>query len=565
MSAWRSIFHLVKVKTTLYLPKRTYGFNSNEFGLENFKNRSKYIFVTGGVISGIGKGITTSFIGAILKAHGISVTAIKIDPYINIDAGTFSPYEHGEVYVLDDGSEVDLDLGNYERLLGVRLTCDNNITTGKIYNSVISKERQGKYLGRTVQIIPHITDEIQQVILEVGNRIDDSENSEHKICLVEVGGIVGDIESMPFLEAIRQLQTRIGSDNYCHIHVSLLPTTVEGETKTKPTQSSVRQMKSQGLDPNFIVSMPNLENVFQIIPKLCEQNIVEKICETLKMPKLEVTPLIDVWKKFSQRCVSLKSELPIALVGKYITLKDAYYSIMSALFHAGVHHGCKIKVNWVNAEDLTESSAAEHSDKHAEAWRLLKEAHGVIIPGGFDKRGFEGMCVAAKYCRVNKIPFFGICLGFQAMIVEFGRNQLGLTDANSTEFDPVTTHPLVVEMPEFNPQHKGGTMRLGLRKTVFTKTDCISYQLYGSKSCIFERHRHRFEFNLIYKKLFDEKEFCFVGNDETGERMEIGELKEKDHPFYIGVQYHPEFLSRPLTPSPLFLGFIKSSIHHLQT
>lgn len=549
---------------------------------------SKFVFVTGGVISSVGKGIATSFIGAILKSYGHRVTAIKIDPYINIDAGTFSPYEHGEVFVLNDGAEVDLDLGNYERMLDICLTKNNNITTGKIYDLVINNERQGRYLGKTVQVIPHITDAIQNWLYLVASaHALEGDSSSPNICMVEVGGVVGDIESMPFLEAIRQFQNAVGRQNFCHIHLSPILKTIEGEQKTKPTQMSIRQIRSLGIHPDFIfcrgeqevndsaknkislfcdtppsniISMPNMPSIFALLPIFHKQNIVASICARLQLNPPVESPLIYEWFDFAKKCDEVKASLVVAIVGKYVSFKDAYHSIASALFHASIYCNRSLIINWISSEHLETSHELSNKPQFEDAWKKLKNSSGVLVPGGFDKRGVVGKFLAIQYCRENRIPVLGICLGLQVMIIEFARNVLNLEEADSTEMNLSTRHPVVIDMPEFNPEKKGGTMRLGVRKTLLLQNHSHTVKLYNTSACLFERHRHRFEFNINYKPQFEEAGLLFVGHDETATRMEIVELPESLHPFFVGVQFHPEFLSRPLSPAPLFIGLIRASI-----
>ncbi|KAF1743148.1 hypothetical protein MXB_4245, partial [Myxobolus squamalis] len=540
----------------------------NEFKISEsvIRKASKYIFITGGVISGLGKGVTTSFLGALMKAHGYNVTAVKIDPYINIDAGTFSPYEHGEVFVLDDGAEVDLDLGNYERMLDIRLSRANNITTGKVYDKVIKNERA---------VVPHVTDEIQSLLLGFSNL----ENVEHTLRDSSVGGVVGDIEGMPFLEAIRQLQYSLGRENYCQIHLSLVPMvlitlntqTVDGEPKTKPTQMSVRNMRTIGLHPDFVISFPNMKNLYNLMPKLIEQNIVGRIYERLNLPPPIQTPVINQWLDLSQklRCQNVTKKVVISIVGKYTLLIDAYHSIIASLSHSALFFDHKISINWVQSGHLDISCKESDKNAYHEAWEKLRSSQGIVIPGGFDNRGTQGKILAIQYARENNVPILGICLGLQLMIVEFARNVLYLDDADSVELNADTLNPVIIEMPEFNPSQKGGTMRLGLKKTIFSTKQSHACRLYGTPDFIFERHRHRYEFNINYKSKFEEAGMMFAGHDESGKRMEIIELpgmrimclfKENNHPYFVGVQYHPEFLSRPFSPAPLFKGLIMSSI-----
>uniref|UniRef100_A0A8C2DA42 CTP synthase n=1 Tax=Cyprinus carpio TaxID=7962 RepID=A0A8C2DA42_CYPCA len=457
----------------------------------------KYILVTGGVISGIGKGIIASSVGTILKSCGLHVTAIKIDPYINIDAGTFSPYEHGEVFVLDDGGEVDLDLGNYERFLDIRLTRDNNLTTGKIYQSVINKERNGDYLGKTVQVVPHITDAIQEWVMRQAKVSVDDDGIEPEVCVIELGGTVGDIESMPFIEAFRQFQFKVKRENFCNIHVSLVP-----------------QVGNNHFYYRFVLS-----------DRLLEQT-------------------------------------SIALVGKYTKLSDSYASVIKALEHSALAINYKLEVKYIDSADLEPAALQEEPVKYHEAWQKLCSADGVLVPGGFGVRGTEGKIQAINWARKRKKPFLGVCLGMQLAVCEFARNVLGWEDANSTEFDPETKHPVVIEMPEHNPGQMGGTMRLGKRRTLFKSTSSVLRKLYGDAEYVDERHRHRFEVNPELKHHFEDRGFRFVGQDLEGERMEIIELQ--DHTYFVGVQYHPEFTSRPIKPSPPYFGLLLAASGKLQ-
>ncbi|TXG71417.1 hypothetical protein EZV62_006352 [Acer yangbiense] len=583
----------------------------------------KYVLVTGGVVSGLGKGVTASSIGVLLKACGLRVTSIKIDPYLNTDAGTMSPFEHGEVFVLDDGGEVDLDLGNYERFLDIKLTRDNNITTGKIYQSVIDKERKGDYLGKTVQVVPHITDAIQEWIERVAMIPVDGKEGPADVCVIELGGVIGDIESMPFIEALGQFSYRVGPGNFCLIHVSLVPVlSVVGEQKTKPTQHSVRGLRGLGLTPNIlacrstkaleenvktklsqfchvpaenIVTLYDVPNIWHIPLLLKDQKAHEAILKVLNlkwfallaidcipMLMLQHLPLllyycIDIsmicsvgrkpdlgeWKARTKICDVLHDTVKIAMVGKYTGLSDAYLSVLKALLHASVACHRKLIVEWVAAGDLEDSTAKEAPDVYKAAWELLKGADGILVPGGFGDRGVQGKIFAAKYARENKVPFLGICLGMQIAVIEFARSILGLCDANSTEFDPKTSNPCVIFMPEGSKTHMGGTMRLGSRRTYFEVADCKSAKLYGNASYVDERHRHRYEVNPDMVSQLENAGLSFVGRDESGRRMEIVELPS--HPYFVGVQFHPEFKSWPGKPSALFLGLIAAACGHLET
>lgn len=541
----------------------------------------KYILVTGGVISGIGKGVVTSSIGALLKACNLRVTAIKIDPYINIDAGTFSPYEHGEVFVLDDGCEVDLDLGNYERFLDTHLKAANNITTGKIYQLVINKERQGSYLGKTVQIVPHITDAIQQWI-ELTAKGDDP-SREPEVCLIELGGTIGDIEGMPFIEALRQLQRRVKRDNFCCCHVNLVPCIgASRELKTKPTQASVSKLRSYGLYPDMIVcrseiaitdvikdkisnfcdveaervfSLPDLKTIYRVPLELQKQGMIQAISECLKINAC-VCDRLKKWSDISEIALNAEETIQIALVGKYTSLGDCYASVVKSLEHACYHYLAKPIIKYID------STLLEQADNNS-TWDELKSSHCLLVPGGFGTRGVEGKINAIKWARENKIPFLGICLGFQMAVVEYSRNVLMIDNAHSTEFDSTEKPiiPMVVEMLEYqDPEKKmGGTMRLGLRKTKFVTKDSLLRKLYSDVDTIEERHRHRYEINELHVKALEDAGLRFVGKNEDGSRMEILELDEQTHPYFVAVQYHPEYLSRPFRPSPPYKGLIAAA------
>jgi len=545
----------------------------------------KYVLVTGGVVSGLGKGITASSIGVLLKACGWRVTSIKIDPYLNTDAGTMSPFEHGEVFVLDDGGEVDLDLGNYERFLDITLTKDNNITTGRIYESVIERERRGDYLGKTVQVVPHITDAIQDWIERVAHIPVDGREGSPDVCVIELGGTVGDIESMPFIEALRQFQFRVGPQNFCVVHVSLVPVLgVVGEQKTKPTQHSVQVLRSLGLNPQLlavrsqdpvldavrqklalfchvkpenVLNMHDVSNIWHVPLILKAQSAHTTICQQLGLPGSDAMD-ISSWKnKIAERWDMLTESVNIALIGKYTGLQDAYLSVIKALQHACLSVNLRLQVTWVEASNLEESVAVEDVDAYNSSWESLESANGILVPGGFGDRGIEGKILAAHYARTHNVPYLGICLGMQVAVIDFARSVLSLEGANSTEFDKTTPHPAVVFMPEGSLSHKGGTMRRGSRRTALQTMDCITAKLYQSERFIDERHRHRYEVNPALVDRLEENGLRFVGRDETGTRMEIAELcDEGSHPFFVAVQFHPEFKSRPQRPSPLFLGFI---------
>ncbi|RZB60328.1 CTP synthase [Glycine soja] len=558
----------------------------------------KYVLVTGGVVSGLGKGVTASSIGLLLKACGLRVTAIKIDPYLNTDAGTMSPFEHGEVFVLDDGGEVDLDLGNYERFIDIKLTRDNNITTGKIYQasclcldfrSVIDKERKGDYLGKTVQVVPHITDAIQDWIERVAHIPVDGMIGPADVCVVELGGTIGDIESMPFIQALGQFSYRVGAGNFCLVHVSLVPVlNVVGEQKTKATQHSVRALRGQGLTPHIlacrstmvldenakgklsqfclipaenIVTLYDVPNIWHIPLLLRDQKAHEAMFKVLNLHGVAKEPNLEEWTCRAESSDLLYEPVRIALVGKYTCLSDSYLSILKALLHASVDCQKKLVVDWIPASNLETATAKGNHDAYKAAWKLLKGADGVLVPGGFGDRGVQGKIIAAKYARENRIPFLGICLGMQIAVIEFARSVLGVQDANSTEFEPHTKSPYIIFMPEGSKTHMGGTMRLGSRRTYFQTKECKSAKLYGCKSFIDERHRHRYEVNPDLVACLENAGLSFTGKDETGQRMEILELP--NHPYFIGAQFHPEFKSRPGKPSPLFLGFIGAACGQL--
>ncbi|XP_078513793.1 CTP synthase 2 isoform X1 [Lissotriton helveticus] len=546
----------------------------------------KYILVTGGVISGIGKGIIASSIGTILKSCGLRVTAIKIDPYINIDAGTFSPYEHGEIFVLDDGGEVDLDLGNYERFLDISLYKDNNITTGKIYQHVINKERHGDYLGKTVQVVPHITDAIQEWVIKQAQVPVDSDRREPQICVIELGGTIGDIEGMAFVEAFRQFQFRVKRDNFCNIHVSLVPQpTPTGEQKSKPTQNSVRALRGLGLSPDLIVcrsakpvEMPVKEKIsmfchvepeqvifvhdvtstYRVPVLLEEQGIIKYFKQRLNLPIDErPTDLLLKWKRMADRYERMMQNCSIALVGKYTKLSDCYASVFKALEHSAMSINHKLNLMYIDSVELEESTKNEDPVKYHKAWEKLCKANGILVPGGVGIRGTEGKLQAISWARKRKIPFLGVCLGMQLAVVEFARNCLNWEDANSTEFEPNTRYPVVINIPEYHPGETVDSVRLGKRRTVFKTEDSVLRKLYGNVPVIEERHRHRYEVNPEFIHHFEDKGLKFVGHDTEGQRMEVVELQ--DHPYFVGVQFHPEFLSRPMKPSPPYIGLLMAA------
>lgn len=531
---------------------------------------TKYIFFTGGVVSSVGKGVTAAAIGRMLKERGFQVAAQKLDPYINVDPGTMSPYQHGEVYVLDDGAETDLDLGHYERFIDNSLTRVCNVTTGQVYAEVIAKERHGDYLGGTIQVIPHITNEIKRRIALV----DRTTNAE--IVLVEVGGTVGDIESLPFLEALRQLRYDVGRENAIFIHVTWLPHIgATGELKTKPTQHSVRELRSIGIQPDIIVARSDYPiaddlrekialfcdverqavvpmvttNVLYEIPLLVEKaGLGEYLLKRLGLEARKQPDWSD-WNRLVEEVRRSKPRIRIALVGKYVELQDAYMSVREALKHAGLALGVEVDINWVHSADL-------EKDRN---WDLVYQADGIVVPGGFGSRGIEGKIRAARYARENDVPYFGLCLGMQLMVVDFARYVLQEELANSTEFDRGTPQPVIDLMPDQRSiADMGGTMRLGLYPCQL-EPGSIAAECY-QKELVQERHRHRFEFNNAYRTILHQNGMRFSGISPDGRLVEIAELV--NHPFMLGTQFHPEFLSRPNRPHPLFVGFVKAAFEH---
>ena len=545
----------------------------------------RYVVVTGGVLSGLGKGVTASSMGVLLKSAGLRVTSVKIDPYLNVDAGTMSPFEHGEVFVLDDGGEVDLDLGNYERFLDIALTRDNNITTGKVYAAVVERERRGDYLGKTVQVIPHITNEIQEWIERVAHVSSDGDNGAPDVCVIELGGTVGDIESAPFVEALRQFQFRVGRENICFVHVSLVPVMGPvGEQKTKPTQHTVKELRGLGIIPDIlvcrsakplqddtraklaafchvsedaVVSAHDVSNIYRVPMMLEEQGVSGVLSGLFGFELPSERPLLDDWKAMADRVDNPAEEVHIATVGKYTGLSDSYLSVIKALQHSSYAVGRKLVIDWIESADLDDQTASADPEAHAAAWELLNSADGVLVPGGFGIRGIEGKIKAAEYARENNVPYLGVCLGLQVATIEFCRNVLGMEGANSTEFDEDTPHPAVVFMPEISKTHMGGTMRLGTKPTPFLVDDCKMRRLYGGADHVDERHRHRYEVNPDFIERIEEAGLKYVGKDETGQRCEIMELD--GHPYFVGTQYHPEFKSRPGRPSPPFLGLLMAA------
>jgi CTP synthase len=544
-------------------------------------HKTKFIFVTGGVLSSLGKGLASAAIGALLESRGLSVTLQKLDPYINVDPGTMNPFQHGEVYVTDDGAETDLDLGHYERFTNAVLGRDNNFTTGKIYHSVITKERRGDYLGGTVQVIPHITDEIKRCIKLVANSVD--------VVIVEIGGTVGDIESLPFLEAIRQFRTDVGKENALYIHLTLVPYIgTAGEVKTKPTQHSVKELRSIGIQPDILLCRTNkylpreikakialfcnvtvdevitakdVECIYEVPLVFHRERLDQKIVEKLNI--WTRAPHLDNWERIVKRLKDPKSSVTIAIVGKYVDLTESYKSLNEALRHGGIPNDCRVNLEFVDSEKIDENNFRE----------IVGDADGILVPGGFGSRGIEGKICTAKYAREEKIPYFGICLGMQIAVIEFARNIIGLKNAHSQEFDKNTPFPVIYLMTEWYDDKtgtlqkrditsdKGGTMRLGAYPCEIKK-DSLAHTAYGVSS-ISERHRHRYEFNNAFKEKLEEKGLVISGTSPDGELVEMVEVK--DHPWFLGCQFHPEFKSRPMNPHPLFREFIRASLAYSKT
>lgn len=527
----------------------------------------KYVFVTGGVVSGLGKGITAASLGRLLKARGYKVTMQKFDPYINIDPGTMNPIQHGEVFVTDDGAETDLDLGHYERFIDESLTKNSNVTTGKIYWSVLQKERRGDFGGGTVQVIPHITNEIKSRFHR------DFTSDETSIAIIEVGGTVGDIESQPFLESIRQFQHDVGHENAILIHVTLIPyLRASGEMKTKPTQASVKELQGMGIQPDVIVCRSELpldngikdkialfcnvpsdhvlqnldvEYLYEAPLAMEKEHLAQVVCDCLKLDCPE--PDLEDWKAMVNALRHPTKEVNIALVGKYIQLHDAYISVVEALKHGGIAQHATINIKWVDSELLNNSNVEE----------VLGDMDGILVPGGFGDRGIEGKITAIEFARIRKIPFLGLCLGMQLSVVEFARHVVGYNDAHSIELDPNTTHPVIALLPEQDGiEDIGGTLRLGSYPCVLDKSS-LAYKLYGEET-IHERHRHRYEFNNDYRKVLTENGMMLSGISPDGRIVEMVELP--DHPFFIGTQAHPELKSRPNRPHPLFRGFVEAAV-----
>lgn len=537
---------------------------------------TKYIFVTGGVVSSLGKGITAASLGRLLKSRGYRVTIQKFDPYINIDPGTMSPYQHGEVFVTDDGAETDLDLGHYERFIDINLSKNSNTTTGKIYQSVINKERRGDYLGGTVQVIPHITNEIKERVFRVGQQ----DNADFVI--TEIGGTVGDIESLPFLEAIRQVKKDVGKNDVLYIHVTLVPyISAAGELKTKPTQHSVKELRSIGISPDIIVcrsEKPISKEMREKMAMFCDvdldaviQNLTarsiyevpmlmeEQGLDTIVLRKLEMEDKpkdMQGWHDMVARILKkYDKKVTIAVVGKYVALQDAYISITESLRHAAVANETELDIHWVNAEEIE----ADDTDMA----KVMAGADGILVPGGFGNRGIEGKIKAIQYAREHKIPFFGICLGMQCAVIEFARHVCGMADANSSEFNPNSTHPVIDLMPEqLDVEDLGGTMRLGLYPCK-VYPDTLTSKAYNAE-LIYERHRHRYEFNNAFREEIVGKGLVLGGTLPNGRLVEIVELPESEHPWFLGAQFHPEFKSRPTNPHPLFREFVGAAVKHHQ-
>ena len=537
---------------------------------------TKYIFVTGGVVSSLGKGITAASLGRLLKSRGYRVTIQKFDPYINIDPGTMSPYQHGEVFVTDDGAETDLDLGHYERFIDINLSKNSNTTTGKIYQSVINKERRGDYLGGTVQVIPHITNEIKERVFRVGQQ----DNADFVI--TEIGGTVGDIESLPFLEAIRQVKKDVGKNDVLYIHVTLVPyISAAGELKTKPTQHSVKELRSIGISPDIIIcrsEKPISKEMREKMAMFCDvdpdaviQNLTarsiyevpmlmeEQGLDTIVLRKLEMEDKpkdMQGWHDMVARILKkYDKKVTIAVVGKYVALQDAYISITESLRHAAVANEAELDIHWVNAEEIE----ADDTDMA----KVMAGVDGILVPGGFGNRGIEGKIKAIQYAREHKIPFFGICLGMQCAVIEFARHVCGMADANSSEFNPNSTHPVIDLMPEqLDVEDLGGTMRLGLYPCK-VYPDTLTSKAYNAE-LIYERHRHRYEFNNAFREEIVGKGLVLGGTLPNGRLVEIVELPESEHPWFLGAQFHPEFKSRPTNPHPLFREFVGAAVKHHQ-
>lgn len=531
---------------------------------------AKYIFVTGGVVSSLGKGITAASLGRLLKNRGLKVTIQKFDPYINIDPGTMSPYQHGEVFVTDDGAETDLDLGHYERFIDINLSKSSNVTAGKIYLSVINKERKGDYLGSTVQVIPHITNEIKERVYRVGKE----DNAD--VVITEIGGTVGDIESLPFLEAIRQVKKEVGRNDVLYLHVTLLPyIAAAGELKTKPTQHSVKELRGIGITPDIIVCRTEYDissdmrdklalfcdidsdaviqnktaaSIYEVPLMLQEEGLDRIVLEKLKIDAGDAD--MNDWRKMVHKIINPSNTVKIAIVGKYVALPDAYLSVAEALRHAGIANDTAIQIHWINAEEI--------EDTAVDLKKCFADIDGILVPGGFGDRGVEGKIKAIQYARENKVPFFGLCLGMQCAVVEFARNVCNMADAHSTEFNPDTPFPVIDLMSEqVAVEEKGGTMRLGIYPCKVPE-DTLTCQAYQDE-IIYERHRHRWEFNNAYREQLTQAGLVIGGTLPNGRLVEIIEIK--DHPWFVGTQFHPELKSRPTNPHPLFREFIKAALN----
>ncbi|WP_080145729.1 CTP synthase [Marinilactibacillus piezotolerans] len=530
---------------------------------------TKYIFVTGGVVSSIGKGIAAASLGRLLKNRGLKVTIQKFDPYINVDPGTMSPYQHGEVFVTDDGAETDLDLGHYERFIDINLNQYSNVTTGKVYSEVLNKERRGDYLGATVQVIPHITNEIKQKIMRA------AQTTDSDIIITEVGGTVGDIESLPFLEALRQMKSEVGSDNVMYIHTTLIPyLKAAGEMKTKPTQHSVKELRSLGIQPNLlivrteypldqhtkdklalftdvdskaVIESRDVDTLYTIPLNLQKQHMDQIVVDHLKLdvPEADMTE----WKELEEKVQNLKHMTRIAIVGKYVELPDAYLSVVEALKHAGYAVDSDIDIKWINAEKLEPSELVSQ----------LKDVDGILVPGGFGSRGLEGKLLAIQYARENKVPYFGICLGMQLATIEYARNVAKIAGAGTAEVDPDIEHNIIDLMPDQKDVvEMGGTLRLGLYPCKLEK-GTVTAAAYGNQEVVQERHRHRYEFNNEYREILENSGLVFSGVSPDNRLVEIVEVS--DHPFFVGCQFHPEFISRPDRPQPLFAAFVEKSLN----
>mmetsp|Transcript_78018 Transcript_78018/g.135240 ORF Transcript_78018/g.135240 Transcript_78018/m.135240 type:complete len:653 (+) Transcript_78018:31-1989(+) len=567
----------------------------------------KYLVVTGGTVSGLGKGTAISSIGVVLRSHGLRVTAIKIDPYLNIDAGTISPFEHGEVYVLEDGGEVDLDLGNYERFLDVTLTSSHSITSGKIFEQVLKRERAGQYLGKTVQMVPHVTDAIQDWITDVARRPVDQSGQRPEVCLIELGGTAGDIECAMYLEALQQFMFKAGASNFLMAHVGMVPVMGStGEQKTKPCQHSVKILREAGLKPDLllcrteqpleeatrrklslfcqvstesVISLYDISNIYGVPLLLAEQDVGVRICRHFGLPhEATIAPTLRFndgflatsagevrlgdWRVIADRVDHCSDEVAIAIVAKFTGLHNSYISVIKALKQAAIESHLHLSIEWVESQDLEPNAQQLDPRRYEAAWARLKSAQGVLVPGGSGDRGIEGKVLVAQYCRTRSIPYLGICIGLQTAVIEFARTELRWESANSMEFDEATPHPVVIFMPEASAAVMGGTMRVGSRATILKDAESLAYKIYGGKSVIYERHRHRYEVNVACVPGLQSRGLLFTGQDDRGQRMEICELR--DHPFFFACQYHPEFQTRPAQPSPPFLGLVLAAAKRLE-